>query len=241
LRLRDKLHKAADPRAAASARRHFGRTFRLRRWFPPLTAAVLKREIERSGFAEIASRYRVKDPGTTPRKYLDLDHWLEVNLRRVLRLELDFGPRRRVLDLGMGAGYFLFICQWLGHEVLGLDIDEDPMFAELSVALQVPRRVARIEAFVPLPECGAKFDVITAYMICFNNNNRPDVWGAPEWSFFLDDLAHHLREDGRVWLEFNRGKGAGHFTPELRSLFEHRGAVIDHHRVIFNSRPRARG
>jgi len=239
LRLRDKLLKIADPRAGLSAKRHLGRALWPRR-LVRLTPKLLQDEIEQSQFPEIANRYRVPDPGLTPRKFVDLPHWLTVNLNRVHELDLDFGPRRRVLDLGMGAGYFLYICQRLGHHVLGLDID-DPMFDELSSSLCVPRRVWRIEAFVPLPNLAAKFDVITAYLVCFNNHNRADVWGVAEWSFFLDDIARHLRHNGRLRLELTHERSYGFFTPELRRLFEKRGAVVNQHRAFFNPMRPAHG
>ena len=36
-------------------------------------------------------RYAVDDPGGSWRKYLDLDYWMAINLRRVQELELDWG------------------------------------------------------------------------------------------------------------------------------------------------------
>ncbi len=238
MRLLDKLLKAATPRAFTSARRRTARTFRPRRFVARLTPELLQREIEQTEFPALAARYREANPGKTSRKYVDLAHWLKVNLRRVRELELDFGPRRRVLDLGMGVGYFLWICRWLGHDVLGLDIDELPMFTDLSRALGVPRKVWRIAPFTPLPDLGARFDVVTAYMICFNNHHRPDVWGPEEWSFFLDDVASRMKTGGKLWLELNP-EGYGYFTPELRAFFLERGATIDHHRVVFTPWPRA--
>ena len=94
--------------------------------------------------------------------------------------------------LGCGAGYFAYIAQLLGHDVLGLDIDDVPMFAEITQLLGVRRVIWRIHPFVPLPELGEKFDLITAFLICFNNHKQSELWGVPEWEFFLNDLARDL-------------------------------------------------
>ena len=133
------------------------------------------------------------DPGADWPKYLDLDRWIGVNIRRIRQLELDVARPKRILDLGCGAGYFLYIAQLLGHSGVGLDMDRLSMFREITRLLGVRRVVQQIQAFRPLPSFGQKFDVITAFMICFNNHKMPGLWGVPEWEFFLDDLAKHLK------------------------------------------------
>ena len=54
-------------------------------------------------------------------KYLEIcpPGW-RINLRRVRDLGLDLGGRKRVLDIGCGTGYFLYICRFLGHDALGI-------------------------------------------------------------------------------------------------------------------------
>jgi len=105
--------------------------------------------------------------------------------------------------------------------------------------LGVRRVIWRVQPFVPLPDLGDKFDVVTAFMICFNNHKQPDLWGVPEWEFFLDDLSRHLTPRGRVWLELNREYDETFYTPQLREFFESLGAKIDNHRVVLNSGRRA--
>ena len=41
-------------------------------------------------------------------KYADVEHWLKINLPRVRDLKLDRSPPKQILDLGCGAGFFLF-------------------------------------------------------------------------------------------------------------------------------------
>ncbi len=237
MQFRHKIRKLVDGKSLASARKHTLRVLRLNR-FQLETQRVIE-TIDPAGFEQIRRRYVVADPGADWPKYLDLDRWIGVNIRRIRQLELDLARPKRILDLGCGAGYFLHIAQLLGHSGVGLDMDRLAMFREITRLLGVHRVVQRIEAFRPLPNVGQKFDVITAFMICFNNHKMPGLWGVPEWEFFLDDLAKHLTLRGRVWLELNQEYDGTFYTPELKEFFEKRGAKIDEQKVIFNSGLRA--
>jgi SAM-dependent methyltransferase len=190
--------------------------------------------IDAQGFGQIRQRYGVKGPSLDWPKFLDLERWVDINIRRICEIELDLARPKRILDLGCGAGYFLYIAQLLGHKGLGLDLDQLPMFGDLTRLLGVRRVIWQIKAFEPLPDLG-KFDLITAFLICFNRHKQTNVWGMPEWEFFLDDLAKHLAPRGRVWLELNQEHDGTFYTPELKEFFQKRGAKIDRHKVIFNS------
>ena len=237
MRLRHKIRKLVDGKSVASARKHTLRLLRPNR-FQLETQRVIE-TFDPAGFEQIRQRYAVADPGADWPKYLDLDRWIGVNIRRIRQLELDVARPKRILDLGCGAGYFLYIAQLLGHSGVGLDIDRVAMFREITHLLGVRRVVQQIQAFHPLPNFGQKFDVITAFMICFNNHKMPELWGVPEWEFFLNDLAKHLTRRGRVWLELNQEYDGTFYTPELKEFFEKRGAKIDEHKIIFNSGLRA--
>jgi SAM-dependent methyltransferase len=190
--------------------------------------------IDPQDFEQIRQRYAVKGPTVDWPKYLDLERWIDINIRRIREIEVDLTLSKRILDLGCGTGYFLYIAQLLGHEGLGLDLDELPMFGDLTRLLGVRRVIWEIQAFQPLPDVG-KFDLITAFLICFNRHKQVNVWGVPEWEFFLDDLAKHLTPRGRVWLELNQEYDGTFYTSELKEFFQKRGAKIDRHKVIFNS------
>ncbi len=233
MRFSHKVRKLVDGRSLASARKHTLRVLRANR-FPLETRRVIE-TIDPVGFERIRQRYAVADPGADWPKYLDLDRWIGVNIRRIRQLELDLSRPKRILDLGCGSGYFLYIAQLLGHSGVGLDMDRLAMFREITRLLGVRRVVQQIEAFRPLPNFGQKFDVITAFMICFNNHKMPGLWGAPEWGFFLDDLKKHLRPRGRIWLELNQEYDGTFYTPELKVFFQKRGAKIDEHKIVFNS------
>ncbi len=226
-----------DGRSLASARKHTLRLLRTNR-FPLDTRRVIE-TIDPEGFEHIRQRYAVANPGADWPKYLDLDRWIEINIRRIRELELDLSRPKRILDLGCGAGYFLYIAQLLGHRGIGLDMDRVAMFRDITRLLGVRRVVQRIDALRPLPDFGQKFDLITAFMICFNNHKMPDLWKVPEWDFFLEDLAKYLRPRGRVWLELNQEYDGTFYTSELKEFFQKRGARINEHKIVFNSGLRA--
>ena len=237
MRFRHKIRKLVDGRSLASARKHTLRLLRTGRF--PLDAKRVIETIDPVDFEQIRQRYTIEKPGADWPKYLDLDRWIEINIRRIREVELDLSRPKHILDLGCGAGYFLYIAQLLSHSGVGLDIDRLPMFREITRLLGVRRVVQRIEAFRPLPDLGRKFDFITAFMICFNNHKMPDLWKVPQWEFFLDDLAKHLTPRGRVWLELNQEYDGTFYTPELKEFFQKRGATINEHKIIFNSGLRA--
>jgi len=231
-KLPHKLRKLVSGESWASARRHTLRLLRPNR-FRLETKRVVE-TIDPQGFEQIRQRYAVGGPTVDSPKFLDLERWVHINIHRIREVEIDLMCPKRILDLGCGTGYFLYIAQLLGHEGLGLDLDELPMFGDLTRLLGVRRVIWEIKAFDPLPDLG-KFDLITAFLICFNRHKQANVWGVPEWEFFLDDLAKHLTTRGRVWLELNQEYDGTFYTPELKEFFQRRGAKIDRHKVVFYS------
>ena len=233
VRFTHKIKKLGSGQAWSSARDHARRFFQRNRF--PLDVDRIIESIDAQELEQIRQRYAVEGPSPHWPKYLHLQRWMRINVRRVRELELDLAPPKRILDLGCGAGYFLYICRLLGHQVLGLDLPTLPMFAEITKLLGIERVIFRIERFRPLPDLGQKFDVITAFLVCFNRHKQTDLWSVAEWEFFLDDLSRHLAPGGRVWLELNREYDGTFYTPELRQFFLERGATIDERKVIFSS------
>jgi SAM-dependent methyltransferase len=167
-------------------------------------------------------------------KYADIDHWLRVNRERVQDLKLHRSSPQRVLDLGCGGGFFLFILKRFGHSVLGLDIDESPLFRELLEVFGVPRIVFRIEPFELLPNFRQQFDWITAFSIGFDRYCGENArWGPSEWEFLLRDLQRRLAPGGKIYLALNPLPNGEYLTPELRDFFSSRGADIERERIFF--------
>jgi len=190
------------------------------------------RKIDKVGLREIQQRYA--DSPENYAKYAEVERWLKRHRQNVRRLGLDDSPPKSILDLGCGGGFFLFLCQQIGHEVHGLDVDDFPLLRELVDLLGVPRTVWRIEAMKPLPGFGRKFDWITAFSTRFNRDAQDrHVWGEAEWNFFLDDLARHLAPNGKIFLEINAGKSRNFYPEEVRELFRRRGAKLEGNYVLF--------
>jgi SAM-dependent methyltransferase len=109
-------------------------------------------------------------------KYLDARKWLTRNAKQVRKLGLVLNPPRDVLDLGCGAGYFLFVLKQLGSGVLGVDLDHDPIFNDMIRLFAIERIDFGITRRVRLREFGGrKFDLITAWMVCFNNYDHKET------------------------------------------------------------------
>jgi SAM-dependent methyltransferase len=140
-------------------------------------------------------------------------------------------PRLRILDIGSGAGYFLHVVRCLGHEPLGLDIDEQPIFRETFAALDLPRVIHRIEAYQPLPDLGAPFDLVTGHLTCFNRRADGSHWGREEWDFFLGDLESRMNPGGRMQFLLNALRDGRHMEDDLREYFLSRGARVDRRKV----------
>lgn len=233
MRISHKLKKCTDGQTYKSIKRHLGLPLLTRRLVFRVDPERLIATIDLARFETVRQRYAIENPGEGWQKFLDLSRWMAVNWNRVRELELDFGFRKRILDLGCGTGYFLYICDWLGHDVVGLDVDDRPMYGEVMQALGLGRVLWRIRSFQPLPDLGRKFDLITAFLVCFNGHKGSKLWGPAEWKFFLDDLETRLRPGGRMYLELNRELHGAFYTEDLRRLFGERGAAINRNCITF--------
>ena len=189
-------------------------------------------QIDRERAREIQQRYANSTAGYA--KYANIEPWLRLNRERVQDLKLHRSASKRVLDLGCGGGFFLFILKNLGHSVLGLDVERVVLFTELLELFGVPRVVCRISAFEPLPDLPQKFDWITAFSVNFNlYHPSKKRWGTQEWDFFLRDLQHHLAPGGKIFFGLNPQYDGDFYTPELRDFFLSQGASIERERIFF--------
>jgi len=228
MKLSRKILKFTDP---LTYRRGWRRTQRsiFRVPLEPMLA-----HIDRERAREIQQRYANSTAGYA--KYANIEPWLQLNRERVQDLNLHRSPPKRVLDLGCGGGFFLFILKNLGHFVLGLDVERVPLFAELLELFGVPRVVYRINAFEPLPDLGKKFDWITAFSVNFNlYHPSKERWAPAEWDFLLHDLQAHLAPGGKIFFGLNPLYNGGYYTPEIRGLFLDRGADVERERIFFEN------
>lgn len=210
----------------------------LHRWSHPISLSRVKAQIDLDELDRIRSRHGVSGELTHYPKYLDLDRFLRMNIRRAQDLRLNIAPPLRVFDLGSGAGYFLHVCRYLGHTGMGLDMAEPPMYDETFKLLGLQRVIWRIEAFTPLPSLDKRFDLITAFSICFNGHKSDRVWGVPEWEFLLNDLRQNfLAPGGRIYFDLNPEADGSSVTPALASFFRQQGGSIDRSKVSIGPAP----
>ncbi len=223
-------HKVAKLAQPLTYRRAWRRA---QRHLHPVSLRSLLAEIDPVRLAAVQARYAHSTEHYA--KYADVPRWLRLNIERAQDRKLHRCGPQSVLDLGCGAGFFLFVAHRLGHRCLGLDADVFPLFSELLELFAVERRIWTISPFEPLPDLGRKFDLITAFSIEFNR--KGDWWWGPaEWAFFLDDLGRSLNPGGRIFLGLNPGKDKQFYTPELRDFFLERGALVERENVLFPPR-----
>ena len=133
----------------------------------------------------------------------------------------DIGAKPAVLDIGCGAGYFLYALRALGAEPRGMnapDVTAPSLLPSWRALGLYPGalRCAPILAGAAIPPFDVRFDVVTAFKMQFHTKRDPANpaafvrWGAAEWAFWFEDMArHHLKPRATVLLEFISGFHAG--------------------------------
>jgi SAM-dependent methyltransferase len=241
VRLAKKIQKLVSPDALASLWEHATRAAH------PVDARRILATIDRDEIAQISQLYPRRAGARRVNAWDDVGRWIDINAKRAQDLWLDRAPPLRILDLGCGAGYFLYVCRFFGHRGIGLDTGDDPFFGAIISHFGIQRAISRIEPSVPLPELGEKFDLVTAYRICFHRTTRErdgiwKEWAPSNWKFFLNDVrARALKPGGRLLLDFNpRPDGSSFFMPELRKLFLAEGARIFRSKALLATDPQER-
>lgn len=236
-----KLRKLFSGDALDSLREHADR------WRHPVNAQRILATIDRNAFATLRKRYPYKETSPRINRFEDAEYWVGINVERAQDLWLDRAGPLRILDLGCGAGYFLYVSQFFGHETLGLDTDNEPLYGATTELLKVKRFIFRIEPSVPLPALGQRFDLVTAHRVCFHRLRRspegqPREWTLAQWAFFIKDVRENLLlPNGRLLLDFNpRADGSSFFTRELRAFFLTQGARLFRSKALLGADPAGR-
>ena len=133
-------------------------------------------DIHQRGFEKLCSKHAQADQSCG--KYLDVRHNLTEMVGEADKLGLLDSPPIRALDIGCGAGYFLFTLKNAGHDVLGLDLPDTPLYTDVVKMLGVPRIEHRVVKQQPLPDLGKPFDLISAFSIVFDLHRTPENMGA---------------------------------------------------------------
>ena len=227
MRLIDKIAKFASPAAYLSTWRGIQRALH------PQPVSRFLRHVDQPAMAALAAKHEsALLPGQNWTKYFEAKRWLKLNIRRAQDIGVDRTKTPlRVLDLGSGAGYFLFVCRELGHTGIGMDVPEPAFYGDIFRQFGLERVEGRIEARQPLPEellKEGKFDLVTAFSIAFNGHKSPALWGAREWDFLLNDLRDRfLKPGGRIYLDLNPEHDGTFMTPDLEVFFRRHGGKLD--------------
>src|SRR4029077_15989671 len=183
MRLSRKLQKAFSSDIFASASEHFSR------WTHPVNRQRILQTLDRAKFDKLREKNPYRPGSPQINRFEDVVYWIDINIERAQDLWLDRAARSRIVDLGCGAGDFLYVCKFFGQDVLVFDTDSEPLFNATIELLNVPRVVGRIERQTPLPDLGGKFDLVTAHRICFHRIGRVRdgvEWSVADWKFFIN-------------------------------------------------------
>ena len=227
MRLSHKIRKAFTAEGLLSVRRGIGRAIH------PQPVSKFLRHVDPGVMDAMRFKHApLMQPGENWAKYLDAERWLKLNIRRAQDIGLDRERRHlRVLDLGSGAGWFLFVCKQLGHDGIGIDIPEPLFYGEMFEKMGLRRVVAPVDPQTPLPEAllaDGKFDLVTAFSIEFNRHAPHGLWTAADWDHLLDDLRDRfLKPGGRLYFDLNPNYHGEFMTPDMAELFRRRGAAVD--------------
>lgn len=212
---------------------------RIRRRLHPIPLRPLLARVDGERLRQLKEQLGHPPPDAPPSwrhyaKYLDLEKYLPLNIRRVQDLNLHLTTPKEILDIGCGGGFFLYVAQAQGHRGLGFDTGGIPVFDELVDLLGVERVIYRIEAQEPMPDFGRKFDLITAFSTAFHGGKDNSWrWGAKEWEFLIDDLEKHLKPEGQIFFGLNPAYAGEYYTPEILDVFLRRGAQVERENVLF--------
>ena len=241
MRFSRKLRKLFSTELFRSAFEHLSRATH------PVNTRRILDDIDWLQFKDLRHKYPCRPGSPQINRFEDVVYWIDINVERAQDLWLDRTSPLRILDLGSGAGYFLYVCKHLGHDVLGFDTDNEPLFRATTELLDVRRVIGQIERQTPLPDLHQPFDLVTAHRICFNRIGKVRdgmEWSTDDWKFFITDVrTRFLTENGRLLLDFNpRPDGSSFFTPVLRQFFLSQGARIFRSKALLardsNKRPR---
>ncbi|MGI9170063.1 MAG: methyltransferase domain-containing protein [Caulobacteraceae bacterium] len=148
-------------------------------------------------------------------KYLDTPLWAGGKFDHAVRLGLHKSPPLRVLDLGAGPGHFQLVAEYFGHQTLGLDVSFAAasaiggrhLYDDLCAFFGVRKIDHRVTSGVPLPRFDHRFDLVTAFMVCFSSpSSAAPRWTREDWRYFLADIRDHVLTDtGKVYLNLTPG------------------------------------
>ena len=137
-------------------------------------------------------------------KYLDVPCHLARAFYYAKMLNLHKKKGLHILDLGSGAGYFPYATNFLGHNSVALDMQENELYNLMKKLLNVKCHFRKILPFKPFGGIKKKFDLITSFQTLYDTTGDNNYWGNKEWTFFILMLKKkYLKPQGRFFLQMN--------------------------------------
>ena len=161
----------------------------------------------------------IKETESFEKYFVLKNNFIQLGLIRATQLNLHKKDNLSVLDLGTGAGYFPYICNFYGNYAECLDIEGNKFYDHSTDALSLIKYHHEIVYNKKLP-IDKKYDLICAYMICFNGHKTEALWGVHEWSVFLREIIQkNLKDGGKIFLSFNLEDDGKPFSEDLKKFF----------------------
>ena len=177
--------------------------------------------LDREGLARLAVKHAASPDTIGAGKYLFHEPWLRECVYRALRLDLDRSRPLRIMDMGTGTGYFLHVCRTLGHDARGIDLANEPIYNDTIPLLDLKRDIHRVSPATPLPPGDATYDLITAFMVTFNEVESDNEWGRAQWEVFLRNIMPRVAPGGRLAILFNYSiRNKRFYDSETAALFD---------------------
>ena len=103
MRFSRKLQKLLSSEIFASAFEHLSRLTH------PVKKQRILEKLDRTEFDKLREQYPYRPGSPRINRFEDVVYWIKINIERAQDLWLDRAPPLRLLDLGCGAGYFLYV------------------------------------------------------------------------------------------------------------------------------------
>ena len=129
------------------------------------------------------------------REKLGACYWMGINNQKT---------KKRIIDLGTGAGWMVYLCKQFGHESYGTDIQRRPEYEEGYKFLGIENNISGDLVYINKKlTIEGKYDFITSFRSFIGQ--KPRAWEKDEWKFFLSDCRDHLNDGGHIYLSCNSG------------------------------------
>ena len=138
-------------------------------------------------------------------------------------LNLNKRDKCKILDIGTGAGQFLKLCNSLGHDATGTEVQkrlDDPVYKiHNHYDLKLFELKLMPNEHVQLPDT---YDVITLLRTQFNDI-RTREFKEKDWYFWKDNMFEYLNPGGQLFLKtnlkFNKPPRIGRLQNEIMKAF----------------------